>query len=225
MVNYSNGKIYKIEPLVEHDEGDIYIGATTKQYLSQRMDTHRRDYNRFQNGKYHYITVYQLFEKYGVENCKITLLENCNNITTKDELNSRETHYIQTLKCVNKMCKNPERRIGKICICICGTEYRSEHEKRHQRTEEHIKYVKDIETQSIESRSKFCTEKLTTTENPKDKIKLDDIYDEYKTNNKFSCITLIQFSKYIKEKYKDHWNHDVRIGTTRGGFVKMKLKK
>ena len=41
MVNYNNGKIYKIEPIVDHDEGDIYIGSTTKQYLSMRMDKHR----------------------------------------------------------------------------------------------------------------------------------------------------------------------------------------
>ena len=38
MVNYNNGKIYKIEPL-NGEEGDIYIGSTTKEYLSQRMDS------------------------------------------------------------------------------------------------------------------------------------------------------------------------------------------
>ena len=25
MINYNNGKIYKIEPVCDHDEGDIYI--------------------------------------------------------------------------------------------------------------------------------------------------------------------------------------------------------
>ena len=30
MVNYSNGKIYKIVPTVEHEEGDVYYGSTTK---------------------------------------------------------------------------------------------------------------------------------------------------------------------------------------------------
>ena len=53
MVNYSNGKIYKIEPICEHNEDDIYIGSTTKQYLSQRMDKHRSDYKRWQQGKCH----------------------------------------------------------------------------------------------------------------------------------------------------------------------------
>ena len=35
MVNYNNGKIYKIEP-VNGEEGDIYIGSTTKEYLSSQ---------------------------------------------------------------------------------------------------------------------------------------------------------------------------------------------
>ena len=41
MVNYSNGKVYKIEPISGGEEGDVYIGSTTKRYLSQRMNTHR----------------------------------------------------------------------------------------------------------------------------------------------------------------------------------------
>ena len=49
MVNYSNGKIYKIEPL-EGEEGDVYIGSTTKQYLSQRMVEHRDSYKRWKSG-------------------------------------------------------------------------------------------------------------------------------------------------------------------------------
>ncbi len=70
MVNYNNGKIYKIEPL-NGEEGDIYIGSTTKELLSQRMDTHRSDYKQFLNGKQNNITSTKLFDKYGVENCKL----------------------------------------------------------------------------------------------------------------------------------------------------------
>ena len=50
MVNYNKGKIYMIEPISDHDDGDVYIGSTTKQYLSQRMEFHRRDYKNFLNG-------------------------------------------------------------------------------------------------------------------------------------------------------------------------------
>jgi hypothetical protein len=102
MVNYNNGKVYKIEPICEHEENEIYIGSTTKDYLSKRMVAHRNDYKQYKNGKQTFTTSYILFDKYGMKNCKISLLEivNCN---SKDELLARETYYIRNLKCVNKV--------------------------------------------------------------------------------------------------------------------------
>jgi hypothetical protein len=34
---YNNSKIYKIKPICDYEEGDIYIGSTTKKYLCERM--------------------------------------------------------------------------------------------------------------------------------------------------------------------------------------------
>ena len=99
--DYSKGKIYKIEPIIDHDEGEIYIGSTTKEYLSQRMVNHRSQYKRFQNGIKNKINSFSLFNKYGIENCQIILIENVDAIS-KDELMSREAFYIRTMKCVNK---------------------------------------------------------------------------------------------------------------------------
>ena len=47
MVNYQNGKIYKIE---SHQGDKIYIGSTTKQYSSQRLVAHRDDYTYWLSG-------------------------------------------------------------------------------------------------------------------------------------------------------------------------------
>jgi len=101
MVNYNNGKIYMIEPIVEHEEGDVYIGSTTKKYLSQRMEEHRKDYKQsLTNEKRRYTSSIKLFDKYGLQNCKIILLESfeCN---SKDELTAREAYYIKKNKCIN----------------------------------------------------------------------------------------------------------------------------
>ena len=98
--DYSQGKVYKIEPTCDHEEGDIYIGATTKQYLSQRMSAHRRTYKMWKARNIHYMTSFILFEKFGVDCCNIILLENTN-ATNYVELASREAHYIKSLKCVN----------------------------------------------------------------------------------------------------------------------------
>ena len=109
MVNYSNGKIYKIELIIEHPEEDIYIGSTTKQYLSQRMDKHRSSYKCWKDLKINKFTVFDLFDKYGIDNCKIYLLESVK-ANNKDELRAREGHYIRTLKCVNKRIENRTRK-------------------------------------------------------------------------------------------------------------------
>ena len=100
MVNYANGKVYKIESSL----GDkIYIGSTTKAQLSQRMTAHRCSYKRWKAGTQTTITTsFLLFEEYGVENCQIVLLEDCP-CESKDQLSAREAHYIRTLACVNKL--------------------------------------------------------------------------------------------------------------------------
>jgi hypothetical protein len=100
MVNYSNGKIYKIEPL-NGEEGDIYVGSTTKKLLSQRMTKHRSDYICWKNDKGTKTTSFDLFDKYGIDNCKIILLELVN-AQSKDELISHEAFFIRSLNCVNR---------------------------------------------------------------------------------------------------------------------------
>ena len=103
--NYNNGKVYKIEALNGDHDGDIYIGSTTKKFLSQRMVAHRTSYNQWLKGKGRKITSFDIFDKYEMKNCIIQLLEtvNCN---TRDELLQRESYYIRTLKCVNKVIPN-----------------------------------------------------------------------------------------------------------------------
>ena len=99
MVNYGKTKIYKIwSPL-----GDkIYIGATTKEYLSQRMDEHRSKYKRYLKLQPQTnCTSVLIFDEYGVENCYIELIEakECN---SKDEQTKIEGKYIREMNCVNK---------------------------------------------------------------------------------------------------------------------------
>jgi hypothetical protein len=103
MVNYNNGKIYKIEPISGGEDGDVYIGSTTCKYLSERISGHRSDYKKWKNEKkVKKVTSFNLFDKYGVENCQIVLLELVN-VDTKDELVAREGFHIRATNCVNKV--------------------------------------------------------------------------------------------------------------------------
>jgi hypothetical protein len=98
MVNYTNSKVYKIWST----QGDkIYVGSTTKQYLSQRMEKHRSDYKCWKDENSKRTSSFKLFEEYGLENCFIELIEakECN---SKDELHRLEGKYIRELNCINK---------------------------------------------------------------------------------------------------------------------------
>ena len=148
--DYSKGKIYKNEPICEYDEGEIYIGSTTKDYLSQRFVKHRTDYIRWKRDNNKFITSYKLFDKYGIGNCQVVLLElvNANDF---NELKAREKHYIKTLKCVNKLI--PLRNNNEYYndtkenkhICECGSVCVRKQRDRHNRTNKHQLYLKSLE--------------------------------------------------------------------------------
>ena len=100
--DYQKTKIYKIE---SHLGDKIYIGSTAKAYLSQRFQQHKSTYKLWKAKKIGKITSFELFDEYGPENCQIVLIEEypC---SSKDTKNARESHYIRTMECVNKVIPN-----------------------------------------------------------------------------------------------------------------------
>ena len=94
---YQSGKIYKI---TDNGYTECYIGSTTES-LAQRLARHRRMYKFRTNGGTYSIRVFHLFDTYGVDSCKIELVEEypCAN---KEQLRQREGYYIQSTTCVNK---------------------------------------------------------------------------------------------------------------------------
>ena len=107
MSRYQNSKIYKIYS----DLGDkVYIGCTIKQYLSQRMAKHKYEYTHFKKGDRGFVSSYILFDEYGVENCKIELLEVCP-CDSIEEIRKREAHYIKTITNINNHHNWSQERI------------------------------------------------------------------------------------------------------------------
>ncbi len=156
MVNYQNGKIYKI---VCNENDMVYIGSTCK-LLCQRLAQHRATYKAYQSGKYCFVTSFKLLE---IGDCEIILLEKfpCN---SREELNARERFYIETMNCVNKFI--PTRTHKEYCdenkfkimeyskqyskqyrkdhkekhICDCGVEYICTNKSHHIKSQRHLKY-------------------------------------------------------------------------------------
>jgi hypothetical protein len=76
MAKYSNGKVYKIEAINSTEgDSDIYIGSTTKESLLSRFESHLHDYTGWKLGCRNYgkMMSFDLFEKYGIDNCHIVL--------------------------------------------------------------------------------------------------------------------------------------------------------
>ena len=67
------GYIYKIQPTIEHQPDEIYIGSTTKK-LNERLYYHKYNYGRYLNGKYNNVSVFKLFDKFGLNN--IVMIKN-----------------------------------------------------------------------------------------------------------------------------------------------------
>ena len=140
---YQKGKIYKI---VDKDETKCYIGSTCSRLLSKRMGQHREKYKKYKAGNFPYYCVFELFDEFGVENCKIKEIEHypCND---RKELEAREGQHTKSTECVNKYVAertdkewredNKESIKAKKKIYNQNTiEYRKEYRKA---SEEHIK--------------------------------------------------------------------------------------
>jgi hypothetical protein len=95
MVDYKNGKIYKILNSVSNS---VYIGSTT-QKIMERFYTHKTAYNL--SGKHHNYSSISLFEE-DPSGTRIELIE-CFPCETKMELLLRERWWIEnTENCINK---------------------------------------------------------------------------------------------------------------------------
>ena len=94
---YASGKIYKV---VDNAYTMCYYGSTI-QLLSRRMVHHRMHYKLFGEGRRDRISVFDIFDAHGIDNCKIELVEECP-CESKEHLHKRESFYIQNNECVNK---------------------------------------------------------------------------------------------------------------------------
>ena len=94
---YEHGKIYRI---CDSGYTKFYYGSTI-QPLVVRMGGHRGNYIRHKNGHANQVSLFDIFDEFQHENCKIELVERypCMN---RDELRKREGYHIQNNECVNK---------------------------------------------------------------------------------------------------------------------------
>ena len=164
MPDYQLGKIYKIECNVTEK---VYIGSTCEPILARRLAGHITDYKRYLNGKFNYISSFDVLQN---GNYDIVLIESypCN---SKDELHARERYYTNNINCVNKVKAQGmynllgEKEYNKIYHeknklilnakksekqdCICGNCYTYTNKQQHIRSVKHQQYLYYIKHKTI----------------------------------------------------------------------------
>ena len=74
------------------------------------MSEHISSYRKWKQGTTNKkITCFDIFDKYGLDNVKIVLIELVN-ANSKEELITKESEYIRKTKCVNKVIPNRTRK-------------------------------------------------------------------------------------------------------------------
>lgn len=207
MVNYNNGKVYKIQSPC----GLVYYGSTT-QKLSRRMTMHRYDVKRNKN-----LTSIPVVKAGGI----ISLVElvPCN---SKEELHARERFYIDNNECVNK--NKPRRKEEYLNYRKRWCEENKEHvqlkrkeyyknnkEKRiayskqyYEDNKEHVKeYVKEYHKNNKEHVKKYVKKYYE-----KNKEKLKEYSKQYFENNRekhekrYLCPCGGYYTYYSKSNHK-----------------------
>jgi hypothetical protein len=150
------GRIYKI---ITQESNDIYIGSTF-QDLAQRFKRHKNHYKDWKKGVFCNIAVFELFEKYGVDKCKMMLIKEYE-VFDRLELEAREQLWINKLKPINK-----------INAFNIEWVYRKHYNSKNK---EKIKEYYELNKDKIKERGKIYREKK------KDEIKKRE--KEYRKNN------------------------------------------
>ena len=94
---FKDGKIYRI---VSENNNKVYYGSTTLP-LSYRMTNHKSYWKIFRKGKGIFLSVFETFDNFGLENCQIELVE-AYPCSSKLELTRRERFYIANNECINR---------------------------------------------------------------------------------------------------------------------------
>ena len=171
-MDYKNGKIYKITD-IEYTK--MYIGSTT-QPLYKRLSKHKCDYKRWKSGKDTKTMSFDLFDEFGIENCKIELIEefSCEN---KEQLRKKEGEHIKNNQCVNKLIAGRTHKEYQQDNKQAILEYKREYiQNNKEKIAEYYKEYKQNNKEAIVEKAKEYYQN--------NKQKMTEQHKEYYQNNK-----------------------------------------
>jgi hypothetical protein len=151
---YTTAFVYNIT-----DGTNNYIGSTEVS-LEERLKKHENSYKCYLEGKYHYVSSFDIIKK---GNYRIELLEECN-VNNTHELRVIEGTYQQEMQCVNKLIAGRTdkesmkkyREAHKETIAENEKKYREAH--KVEEAEWHKKYYETHKVKIIERKKKYNEE-------------------------------------------------------------------
>jgi hypothetical protein len=203
MVNYANGKIYRV---VSESLGLQYIGSTCEPFLAKRLGKHRSNYRQYLAGKStNKVTIYQLLEA-GDEDIQLIESYPCK---SRDELHAREGYFIRKEKCVNKN--------------VAG---RTMKEYKKDNKEKITEYNKNYYKQYYEDNKETITEYQKEWKND-NKETITEYQKEWRKDNKETIKEYKkQYNKDNKEKISTKKSEKIQCECgsmlTRGGMARHK---
>jgi hypothetical protein len=144
-----------------------YYGSTTRSIL-QRWREHLSNYKLYKLKFVAHTSVYDIFDEYGVDNCKAELILELE-FKDRNELLNKEKEYIQNNKCVNIKIpirsKEEKKMIAKVNSknyyeinkdtiseskkikfnCECNSEITKNNKERHFKTRKHLEFLETKE--------------------------------------------------------------------------------
>jgi len=203
MVNYQNGKIYKIWSPSQDLQ---YIGSTAQE-LSQRLGGHKKNFKLFNNPEHKYNQYCTSYEVLKYEDYRIDLLENysCN---SKSELNKKEGEYIRNNVCVNKVIpgrtEKQYREDNKDKIFLQRKEYRKDNkEKIAKYKKEHYHDNRDKILEKQKQYRKNNKDNISQKSKERYKNNIDKIKEKQKEKYKNNKDKILKKQKQYKQDNKD----------------------
>jgi hypothetical protein len=220
------GRVYKV---ITRESNDIYLGSTFNE-LRYRLTNHKMDYKQYKNGgKTHYMSSYELFDNYGVDNCKIVLIKEYS-VCDRKHLMAYEQLWINKLKPINKTSSFRikwlyQKLYHKENKEILLKKKRQYYQENKDRIKDRDKKYQEVNKDKIKERTKKYRETNRETlaqknrewreaNKEKDKEKKKEYYEKIeKERRKGYCIDCDKHYNHIKEHYKTilHLKHVIPL--------------
>lgn len=184
------GRIYKI---ISGQGNECYVGSTF-QLISHRWRDHKYNYTSYKKLSSKKVYVYDLFDKYGVDNCSIILIKEYD-VYDRIHMKAYEQLWINKLNCINKL--NPFR-IRKIYTKQYHQQYYQQNKDkienyRKQNKDKHKEYDKQYYKQNKDKHKEYAKQYRELN-----KDKLREYNKQYREINKDK---LREYDKQRKEQY------------------------